>query len=66
MRVKSWYEHLPSVHLHYAVKTNPDDMILREMIKLNQGFDCASSNEIKRVLELGSKPENIIFANTCK
>lgn len=37
------------------------------MAALGTGFDCASNNEIARVLELGTvDPSRIIFANPCK
>ena len=35
---------------------------------LDQGanFDCASKEEIRTALELGVKPQDIIYANPCK
>jgi len=33
---------------------------------LGVGFDCASKNEIQKVLDLGVSPHRIIFANPCK
>jgi ornithine decarboxylase len=65
-RVALWYQHLPKIKIHYAVKTNCDDMIIREMVKLGQNFDCASIGEINKVLRMGAKPEHIIFAHPCK
>jgi ornithine decarboxylase len=41
-------------------------MIIKEMIDLGNSFDCASTWEIKRVLQMGGTPEKIIFANACK
>lgn len=50
-----------------AVKCNPDPYVLRLLAGLGTGFDCASNNEIARVLELGIvDPSRIIFANPCK
>ena len=50
-----------------AVKCNPDPYVLRLLAGLGTGFDCASNNEIARVLELGNvDPSRIIFANPCK
>jgi ornithine decarboxylase len=65
-KVFLWFEKLPRVKPYYAVKCNSDSFILKTMISLGCGFDCASKNEIKKVLELGVKPENIIYANPCK
>jgi ornithine decarboxylase len=33
---------LPRVVPHYAVKCNPDDMIVKTLVDLGAGFDCAS------------------------
>lgn len=50
-----------------AVKCNPDPYVLRLLAALGTGFDCASNNEISRVLEIGDvESSRIIFANPCK
>lgn len=49
-----------------AVKCNPDPYVLRLLAGLGTGFDCASNNEIKQVLDVGVSPDRIIFANPCK
>lgn len=50
-----------------AVKCNPDPYVLRLLAALGTGFDCASNNEIKQVLDIGGiHPDRIIFANPCK
>lgn len=36
------------------------------MAELGTNFDCASKNEMKEVLDLGVKPDRILFANPCK
>lgn len=51
---------------HYAVKSNNDPEILRWLHEAKVRFDCASPNEIRQALEVGSKPEGIIYANPCK
>ena len=38
---KKWVTHLPEVRPFYAVKCNPDPLILRVLLKLGCGFDCA-------------------------
>ncbi|ORX86157.1 hypothetical protein K493DRAFT_319840 [Basidiobolus meristosporus CBS 931.73] len=61
-----WHALLPSVEPFYAVKCNPDPMILHFLAKLGVNFDCASLKEIEMVLSLGVDPCRIIFANPCK
>ena len=61
-----WVEYLPNVKPYFAVKSNPDDKIIRLLAKLGCGFDCASKNELKNVLGVVYNPNRIIFANPCK
>lgn len=60
-----WTTKLPQVKPFYAVKCNPDPLILRSLAKLGTGFDCASKDEIKAVIDL-DEPCSIIYANPCK
>lgn len=63
---KLWCEHLPRVQAYYAIKSNPDPMILNVLAKLGCGFDCASREEIT-MAKLNDVPNNkIIYANPCK
>jgi ornithine decarboxylase len=50
----------------FAVKCNPDPVILALFAKLRLGFDCASQVEIASVLSNGVDPQKIIYANPCK
>jgi ornithine decarboxylase len=61
-----WKKLLPRVTPFYAVKCNPSTIILNLLNKLGCCFDCASKNEISRVINIGASPERIIFANPCK
>lgn len=61
-----WITYLPRVKPFYAVKCNPDDVILTLLAKLGCSFDCASKNEIAKIINLGVSPDDIIFANPCK
>ncbi|CAG8630091.1 9953_t:CDS:2 [Acaulospora morrowiae] len=61
-----WKAHLPRVEPFYAVKCNPDPMLLRLLSALGTGFDCASKAEIQTILDLGVDPSRIIYANPCK
>ncbi|EMC91106.1 hypothetical protein BAUCODRAFT_127023 [Baudoinia panamericana UAMH 10762] len=61
-----WKKNLTRVTPHYAIKCNPDPMVLRLLTKLGAGFDCASKAEIEQVLKLGVDPSRIIYAQPCK
>ncbi|XP_002131383.2 ornithine decarboxylase [Ciona intestinalis] len=61
-----WQKNFPRVIPHYAIKCNPDEILLKMLIGLGTGFDCASKSEIRQMLALGARPEQIIFANPCK
>lgn len=65
-KVNLWREHLPNVEIFYAVKCNPDDIVLKLLSSMGVGFDCASKNEISKVINLGVSPDKIIYANPCK
>lgn len=49
-----------------AVKCNDDLTVLEILAALGCGFDCASKNEISKVLSLGVSPDRIIYANPTK
>ncbi|KAE9552101.1 hypothetical protein FO519_004681 [Halicephalobus sp. NKZ332] len=62
-----WKRELPRVRPYYAVKCNDDPILLRTLGALGCGFDCASKNEINKILKTKLvEPENIIYANPCK
>ncbi|SCU98429.1 LADA_0H12970g1_1 [Lachancea dasiensis] len=61
-----WRSKLPRVQPFYAVKSNPNRLVLETLAKLNVNFDCASKSEIEMVLSLGVDPSRIIYANPCK
>ena len=63
---QKWITHLPNIKPFYAVKCNPDVLILKLLATLGCNFDCASKNEIAKVLDLGVSPNRIVFANPCK
>ncbi len=57
---------MPNIKPHFAVKSDPDPMVIRVLHQLGCGFDCASIGEIRQVLRTGCDPSDIIFANTIK
>ena len=65
-RYKLWVRHMPKVKMYYAVKCNPDKMLLSTLVDLGAGFDVASKMEISTVTDLGVDPNKIIFANPVK
>ena len=61
-----WMHHLPNIKPFYAVKCNPDPLIMKVLHRLGCNFDCATKNEISKALDLETSPNDIIFANPCK
>lgn len=45
-----WQHELPMVEPFYAVKCNPDPVVVRLLSALGCGFDCATQGEIDLVL----------------
>lgn len=66
LKHKKWAQLLPRVEPFYAMKCNDDPMILKLLVGLGLGFDCASKSEIQTILGLGVPPSKIVYANPCK
>lgn len=49
-----------------AIKANSHLPMLKVLVKLGAGFDCASKGEIETIISLGVSPKRIIFANPVK
>lgn len=62
----NWMRLLPDVKPYYAVKCNPNPVILDSLASLGINFDCASETEMKTIIEITKDPSRIIFANPCK
>lgn len=62
----NWCRLLPEVKPYYAVKCNPNPVILEALASLGVNFDCASESEMKTIIEITKDPTRIIFANPCK
>ncbi len=60
-----WKKELPFIRPYYAIKSNPDPMIIKILTSLGCGADCASKTEIVSAMEYLS-PSDIIYANPCK
>ena len=61
-----WVEYLPNIQPYFAVKSNPDNIIINMLARLGCNFDCASKNELRNALGITNNPDRIIFANPCK
>jgi ornithine decarboxylase len=59
-------ERMPRVHLHYAVKANPDEWIVQALRDLGSCFDVASDGEILQLTALGIDGSRMVFANPIK
>jgi len=70
-QVYQWRKFFPRVEPFYAVKCNPDPVVVKTLMLLGCSFDCASLQEIALVHQAASeldkehRPE-IIYANPCK
>ena len=56
-------DHMPRVNLHYAVKANPDERIVRTLKDLGSCFDVASDGEILQLQALGIEGARMVYAN---
>lgn len=61
-----WKTLLPRITPYYAIKCNPNPIIIQLLNLLGCKFDCASKQEIYKAIEHDVKPENIVFANPNK
>ena len=53
-------------HIHYALKANTNDRILKLIQSKGFGADCVSGNEVKKAIETGFSPKQIAFAGVGK
>ncbi|KAJ2789963.1 Ornithine decarboxylase, partial [Coemansia helicoidea] len=61
-----WTALLPRVQPFFAVKCNPDPLVIGLLARLGAGFDCASKAEIQQVLREGTAASDVIYAHPCK
>lgn len=52
--------------VHYAMKANTNDPVLKLIQKHGLGADCVSGNEVKKAIDCGFAPEHIVFAGVGK
>ncbi|HEX8377219.1 MAG TPA: diaminopimelate decarboxylase, partial [Pedobacter sp.] len=53
-------------HVHYAMKANFNDEVLKMVKAAGFGADCVSGNEVKKAIEVGFSPDKVVFAGVGK
>lgn len=53
-------------HVHYALKANTNDVLLRLIKDAGLGADCVSGNEVKKAVLTGFHNDKIVFAGVGK
>jgi len=64
-QVSTWTSAMSGIKPYYAVKCNPEPLLLKWLSSSGVGFDCASAREIAAVKAVNAEAD-IIFANPCK
>ncbi len=65
-KYQQWVTLLPRVTPFYAIKSNPDPIVVNLLAKLGCGFDAASKDEIILAKSTCVLDEKILYANPCK
>lgn len=69
-KVKESYEklhrHLKGIEIYYAMKCNPNPEIMKTILGCGGQFEISSANELKKAVDVGAKPKNILFSNPIK
>lgn len=66
LRYQTMSQALKGARLFYAVKANPNVQVLQKLKSLGAGADVVSLGEIKRALESGFLPEDIVYSGVGK
>lgn len=53
-------------HVHYAIKSNANPKVLKEICKAGLGVDCVSGGEVNAAVAAGFASEKIVFAGVGK
>lgn len=54
------------IKVHYAIKANTEERLLRHIASYGFGADCVSGNEVLHAYRCGFHPEDIVFAGVGK
>lgn len=65
-RYKAMSQVLKQTRLFFAVKSNPNPGVLQKLKSLGAGADVVSLGEIKRALECGFQPQDIVYSGVGK
>ncbi|CUR57347.1 putative lysine/ornithine decarboxylase [metagenome] len=57
---------LPATAVHYAVKANPDRVLLAALARAGCRFDVASPAEVRAALRAGAGPHDLVYSNPVK
>ncbi len=57
---------LPGVSPFYAVKCNPDPVVVAALAAAGSGFEVASLGELELLVGLGVDPADVLYSNTVK
>jgi len=60
------FSRYPDFHVHYALKANCNDKVLKRIAVKGLGADCVSGNEVKKAIETGFGADKITFAGVGK
>lgn len=53
-------------HVHYAMKANFNETVLKRIKAVGFGADCVSGGEVKKAIEIGFSRDKIVFAGVGK
>jgi ornithine decarboxylase len=56
----------PGTAVHYAVKANPEQALLKALVAAGSRFDVASPGEVVAVLDAGAEPWQLVYSNPVK
>jgi len=57
---------LPGVKVHYAMKCNSSEEVLRTLAAYGSGFEVASLGELRMLQEIGVDPAEVLYSNPIK
>lgn len=66
LKHKTWLDVFPQIKARYTVACNKDKMLLKWLIAMGVGFNCATKSEMELVMDLGASIDKIMFGNPCK
>lgn len=65
-KLNAWRSKLSWIQPFYALKSNPIEPLVHDLTSNGAGLDVASQGEIKKGLEMGVSPSNMIYSNPIK